>query len=51
MRYATIALLVLAGLQALRGGYLSAPLFALLAVGGCLGAITPRKSRWEGDSG
>ena len=44
MRYAIIALLVLASLQAVRGGYLSAPIFVLLAVGGCAGAIALRRS-------
>ncbi|WFU77391.1 MULTISPECIES: hypothetical protein [unclassified Bradyrhizobium] len=44
MRYATIILFVLAGLQAARGGYLSAPLFIILALGGCVGAIMLRKA-------
>jgi len=44
MRYAAITLLVLASLEAVRGGYLSAPLFVLLAVGGCVGAIVLRTS-------
>ena len=44
MRHAIIALLVLASLQAVRGGYLGAPLFVLLAVCCCSGAIALKGS-------
>lgn len=43
MRYVAITLLVLAGLQAVRGGYLSVPLLVVLAAGGGVGAILLRK--------
>lgn len=44
MRYATITLLVLASLQALRGEYLGVLFFVALAVAGHVGATMVRKS-------
>lgn len=44
MRYATIILLVLAGLQALRGEFLGVLFFVVLAVGGHVSATMLKKS-------
>ena len=46
MRYATMTLLILASLQALRGEVMGVLFFLVLAVGGHVGSTMTRKPQW-----